>query len=74
MNPKPPDKTGLRGLRYVALISQLPFMIVAGYGIGYALDYWLGTGYWKVICLLAGIVGGFGNLVRELLKDTRPKS
>jgi len=73
VNPKLPDKTGLRGLRYVAVISQLPFTIVAGYGIGYALDYWLGTSYLKIVCLLAGIVGGFGTLVRELLKDTRPK-
>ena len=60
-------------MRYVALVSQLPFTIVAGYGIGYALDYWLGTSYLKVVCLLAGIVGGFGHLVRELIKDARPK-
>ena len=63
----------MRAMRYVALISQLPFMTVAGYGIGYALDSWLGTTYLKIVGLLAGIVGGFGNLIRELLKDTQSK-
>lgn len=72
MKLKPPDKTGMRAMRYVALVSQLPFMTLAGYGIGYALDSWLGTSYFKLVCLLAGIIGGFGNLVRELIKDTRP--
>jgi uncharacterized membrane protein YeiH len=69
---KSPDKTRMRALRYVALISQLPFMTFAGYGIGYALDYWLGTTFIRVIGLIAGIIGGFGGLVRELLRDTTP--
>jgi F0F1-type ATP synthase assembly protein I len=73
VTPKPPDKSGFRAMRYIALISQLPFLIVAGYGIGYALDSWLGTGYLKVVCLLAGIIAGFSQLIRELMKDTRPK-
>jgi F0F1-type ATP synthase assembly protein I len=58
-------------MRYVALVSQLPFMTIAGYGIGYALDYWLGTTFIRLIGLIAGIVGGFSNLVRELVKDTK---
>lgn len=75
MKPEPerPDKTGMRAMRYVALISQLPFMTIAGYGIGYALDYWLGTTYLRIVCLLAGVIGGFGNLIRELMKDTQSK-
>jgi len=68
--PKPPDKTGMR---YVALISQLPFMTLAGYGIGYFLDDWLGTSYLKIVCLLAGVIGGFGTLIRELMKDAKSK-
>lgn len=59
-------------MRYIALVSQLPFLIVAGYGIGYALDSWLGTSYLKVVCLLAGIVAGFGQLVRELMREAKP--
>jgi len=68
-----PDKTGMRGMRYVALISQLPFMTLAGYGIGYGLDYWLGTTYLRIVGLLAGVIGGFANLIRELMKDTQSK-
>ena len=72
-DPTPPDKTGLRAMRYVALVTQLPFTILAGYGLGYALDYWLGTAYLRTVCLLAGVIGGFAQLVRELMKDAGRK-
>ena len=73
MTPKPPDKSGMRAMRYVAIVTQLPFMTVAGYGIGYALDRWLGTEFLKLVCLIAGVIGGFSMLIRELAKDMREK-
>ncbi len=63
-----------RALRYIALATQLPFLIVAGFAIGYGLDKWLGTDYLKVACLLAAVIGGFAQLIRELMKDTRSGS
>jgi F0F1-type ATP synthase assembly protein I len=61
----------MRAMRYIALATQLPFMVVAGLGIGYALDRWLGTDYLRVVCLLLAIVAGFTQLIREVMKDTR---
>ena len=72
MTPKP-DKSRMRGVRYIALVSQLPFMIIAGYGLGYALDSWWGTSFMKVVCLIAGAIGGMGTIVRELIKDAGSK-
>ena len=63
------DRARMRALRYIALATQLPFLLVAGFGIGYALDYWLGTDYLRVVCLLLGVIGGFIQLIREVLKD-----
>lgn len=76
MSRKPPakdpqaERDRARALRYIALATQLPFLIVAGFGIGYALDYWLGTNYLRIVCLLAGVIAGFIQLIRELMKDT----
>jgi F0F1-type ATP synthase assembly protein I len=65
------DRVRMRALRYIALATQLPFLIVGGFGIGYALDRWLGTDYLRVVCLLLGVASGFIQLIRELMKDTR---
>lgn len=63
----------MRATRYIALATQLPFMIFAGYGIGYALDYYFGTDFLRIIFLLVGVVGGFVQLLRELERDTHNK-
>jgi ATP synthase protein I len=48
---------------------MFPACIGIGYGIGYFLDEWVGTGStFKVIFLLFGIAAGFINLFRTVNK------
>jgi len=60
-------------LRYTAIATMLPASIFAGYLIGTFLDKWLGTGYLKIVFLVLGIVGGFAQLIRELVRQSRDK-
>lgn len=72
---KPKRTDGFLGAaaRYTAVAMTLPGATLAGYLIGYALDRWLGTTYLKIVCLLLGIVGGFYELIRQLMQDMKPK-
>jgi len=38
--------------------------------LGHLLDKGLGTGYLNIVGLLLGIVGGFVQLIRQVLRDT----
>ncbi len=39
---------------------------LVGFGMGYALDYWLDTGPWmKLVFLVVGISAGFLNVYRD---------
>jgi F0F1-type ATP synthase assembly protein I len=58
--------------RYTTLAMMLPVSTAAGYGIGYALDHWFGTTYLRIVFLFLGIVSGFVQLIRDLLRDTKP--
>jgi F0F1-type ATP synthase assembly protein I len=60
-------------LRYTAIATMLPAATFAGYLIGYWLDQWLGTGYLKIVFLILGIVSGFVQLIRELMRHTGTK-
>jgi F0F1-type ATP synthase assembly protein I len=60
-------------LRYTAIATMLPASTFAGYLIGYGLDRWLGTGYLKIVFLILGIVSGFAQLIRELMRHTGDK-
>ena len=59
--------------RYTAIAMTLPGATFAGYLIGYALDRWLGTTYLKIVCLILGILGGFVELIRGLMRDMGSK-
>ena len=59
--------------RYTSIAMTLPASTFAGYMIGYALDYWLHTGYFKIVFLLLGISSGFLQLIRMLLRDMKDK-
>jgi F0F1-type ATP synthase assembly protein I len=60
-------------LRYTAIATMLPGATFAGYWIGTFLDNWLGTRYLKMVFLILGIVGGFVQLVRELMRNSGTK-
>ncbi|MCS7315432.1 MAG: AtpZ/AtpI family protein [Bryobacterales bacterium] len=55
--------------RYSGLAFLLPATTFAGYVVGWLLDRWLGTGFLYLVFLLAGIAGGFIELVRTLRRD-----
>ncbi len=52
---------------------MLPAATFVGYVIGYALDSWLHTSFLKIVFLLLGIVSGFVQLIREILRDMSSK-
>jgi F0F1-type ATP synthase assembly protein I len=59
--------------RYTAVAMTLPAATFAGYAMGYALDLWLHTTYLKVVFLILGILGGFVQLIGQLMRDMRSK-
>jgi F0F1-type ATP synthase assembly protein I len=56
---------------YTSLGFMLPAATLAGYGIGYLLDRWLGTTFLKIVFLLLGIAAGLVQVVRQVQKDTK---
>ncbi|MEQ1945879.1 MAG: AtpZ/AtpI family protein [Bryobacteraceae bacterium] len=58
---------------YMAAATSLPAAIIAGYLIGYGLDYWLHTTFLKIVFLILGIIAGFMDIVRQLLRDMNKK-
>jgi F0F1-type ATP synthase assembly protein I len=59
--------------QYTAIAMTLPASTFAGYAIGYGLDYWLGTNFFKIVFLLLGIASGFLQIIRLLMRDMRNK-
>ena len=57
--------------RYLGLAMLLPISVAVGYAIGYFLDRALGTRFLMPAFLILGIVAGFVQLIRELLKDSK---
>ena len=60
-------------LRYTMIATTLPVATFAGYFIGNWLDEWRGTHYLKMVFLILGIVGGFTQLIRELMRNSSSK-
>jgi F0F1-type ATP synthase assembly protein I len=53
--------------RYSGLAILLPASTFVGYLIGYGLDHLLGTHFLKILFLVLGTIGGFIELIREIL-------
>jgi F0F1-type ATP synthase assembly protein I len=71
---KRPDRFLASAARYTAVAMTLPASTFAGYLIGYALDSWLHTTYLKIVFLILGILSGFVQLIRQLLRDMGSKT
>lgn len=67
------NKTALSGARYIAIATQLPFTVIGGYALGYGLDYLFGTTWLRILFLFIGIIGGFSQLIYQILKDAKSK-
>ena len=61
----------LQFARYSQLAFVLPAALVAGWLIGAALDRWLHTTWLYLAGILLGIVAGFIELIRTVLRDTK---
>ena len=56
---------------YTSLAFLLPASTFIGYLIGYLLDRAFHTHFLYIVFLILGIAGGFVQLVRQLMRDTR---
>jgi len=72
-SPKEPKDTGGWGQMagYAQLAMLLPAATVVGWLIGVALDHWLHTTWLYILGLILGIVAGFVELIRTVVKDSK---
>jgi F0F1-type ATP synthase assembly protein I len=56
---------------YLSLALMLPVATLVGYGIGYLLDKAFHTHFLYVVFLLLGIVSGFVQVIRQLIRMSR---
>jgi F0F1-type ATP synthase assembly protein I len=59
---------------YTSLAFVLPACTFVGYAIGYLLDKAFHTKWLYIPFLVLGILSGFVQLVRQLMRDTRDDS
>lgn len=57
--------------QYLSLAFLLPAATFVGYLIGYLLDKLFGTHFLHIPFLILGIVSGFVQLIRQVMRDTR---
>ncbi len=55
---------------YSTLALLLPASIFVGWLLGHLLDRAFGTGYLNIVGLLLGIVCGFVQFIRQVMRDT----
>ena len=58
------------GLVYLSLAMILPVSAVVGYALGYLLDKAFGTHFLYIVFLILGIVSGFVQLFRQVMRDS----
>jgi F0F1-type ATP synthase assembly protein I len=56
--------------RYAPAIGLMPASVLAGYAIGYGLDYLFSTSFLRYVFLILGVVSGIVQLIRILGRDT----
>jgi hypothetical protein len=52
--------------RYLPAIGLLPASVLAGYAIGYGLDYLFSTTFLRFVFMILGVVSGIVQLIRIL--------
>lgn len=52
--------------RYLPAIGLLPASVLAGYVIGYGLDYLFSTMFLRFVFMILGVVSGIVQLIRIL--------
>jgi len=69
MPPKRQDSVWAMVGRYSSLAFLMPASTLAGYVAGHLLDRWLGTSFLTTTCLILGIVAGFVEFFRQVLRN-----
>lgn len=70
-----PEKTGAaKAAQYSSLALMLPASTFVGYLVGHWLDGKFGTTWLTVLFLILGSVGGFVQLIRQILRDSSDDS
>lgn len=69
-NPDPNKNPWVQIARYSQLAFIFPAAIVVGWLVGAALDHWLHTTWLYLAGIFVGIVAGFVELIRTVLRDT----
>ena len=72
-NDKPPrrDKSALSVFgTYLTLAMTLPVSAAVGYFMGLLLDKVFGTHFLYIVFLILGIVSGFVQLFRQVMRDS----
>lgn len=59
-----------RAAEYSSLALVLPVSTFTGYLIGYWLDGRFGTTWLRIVMLILGSVGGFIQLIRQIMRDS----
>ena len=67
---KKPDNFFAAAAKYTSIAIMLPGAVFGGYFLGYALDYWFGTNWLKILFLLLAIVGAFIQIIRQVMRDS----
>lgn len=57
--------------RYSPAIGLLPASVLAGYAIGYGLDYLFSTTFLRFVFMILGVVAGVVQLIRILGSDMK---
>ncbi len=60
-----------KAVEYSSLALMLPAGTFSGYLIGYWLDRQFGTTWLCILLLILGSAGGFIELIRQILRDSR---
>jgi F0F1-type ATP synthase assembly protein I len=59
-----------RAAQYSSLALVLPVSTFVGYAIGYYLDKAFHTQWLKILFLILGSIGGFIELIRQIMADS----
>ncbi len=59
-----------KAAEYSSLALMLPASTFVGYLIGYFLDKAFGTSWLRILFLVLGSVGGFVELIRQIMRDS----
>ena len=74
MTPGGDDKDGFKAWKQLYLLAtaglQVVVSVLIGFGMGLALDRWLGTAPWfMLLFIIFGVAAGFLNVYRLAIRD-----